>query len=282
MTTKKTVLHWINGEWIDTDSHRDSINPATSEVIGTYADGNVAVADKAIAAALDAFQNSAWKRDHALRARVLEELAVAFEKHTDELIEQLSLENGKIKPEATFEVNMVPSKLRYFAALALTEYGRSGTPAPDVLSILLREPMGVAGIIVPWNSPIALMVRSLAAALAAGCTAVIKMPGQTAQINGLLSEVMSEVPSLPRGVINLFSEAGAEGSKQLIVSPDVPVISFTGSTATGRAIAAIGAQRLKRMGLELGGKTPHLIFDDVDLEVALPVLEKTITVFAGQ
>ena len=126
------------------------------------------------------------------------------------------------------------------------------------------------------------MVRSLAPALAAGTTTVIKMPGQTAQTNALVSRILSEAPSLPRGVINLFSESGADGSKILIASPDVPVISFTEPTATGRAISAVGAQRLKRFGLELGGKTPHLVFDDTDLDAALPVIEKSLTVFAGQ
>ncbi|AZC95436.1 aldehyde dehydrogenase family protein [Pseudomonas chlororaphis] len=282
MTIHNTLAkHWIDGAWIDSTEHRESIDPATSKVIGHYADGGGAEADAAIAAAVRAF-NSDWTDDSALRARVLDELAVAFERNSEALVEQLALENGKIKPEARFEVSMVPSKLRYYAALARTERGHSGTPRPDVLSIVLREPMGVAGIIVPWNSPVVLMVRSLAPALAAGTTVVIKMPAQTAQTNALIAKVMSEAPSLPRGVINLFTESGGEGSRRLIASPQVPVISFTGSSATGRAISAVGAQSLKRFGLELGGKTPHLVFDDADLDAALPVLEKALTVFAGQ
>ena len=111
------------------------------------------LARAAIDAALRAFRDTPWRRDAALRARVLDELAAAFERHAGALIELLALENGKIKPEAHFEVSMVPSKLRYYAALARAETGRSGTPRPDVLSLVLREPMGVAGIIVPWNSP---------------------------------------------------------------------------------------------------------------------------------
>lgn len=125
-------------------------------------------------------------------------------------------------------------------------------------------------------------MRSLAPALAAGTTAVIKMPGQTALTNALVARIMSEAPSLPRGVINLFTESGAEGAKLMVASPDVPVISFTGSTRTGQAISAVGAQQLKRFGLELGGKTPHLVFDDADLDAALPVIEKSLTVFSGQ
>jgi betaine-aldehyde dehydrogenase len=282
MSKPAIALHWIDGQWLDSTQHRDSVNPATGDVIGTYADGSEREALAAIDAASRAFATSAWKREAALRAKVLEELAQAFERHSDELIDQLALENGKIRPEAQFEVGMVPSKLRFYGALAIAERGASGTPKPDVLSIVMREPMGVAGIIVPWNSPVVLMIRSLAPALAAGTTVAIKMPGQTAQTNSLVARIMSEAASLPRGVVNLFNESGATGSKLLVASPDVPVISFTGSSATGRAISAIGAQHLKRFGLELGGKTPHIVFDDADLEAALPVLEKSLTVFSGQ
>lgn len=281
---KKTghVLNWIDGEWIDASRQHDSIDPATYDVIGTYADGGRDEADAGIEAARRAFIQTPWRRDAALRAKVLDELAQAFERHIDELADLLSLENGKVKDEALFEVTMVPSKLRYYGALALAERGSSGTPKPNVVSLVLREPIGVAGIIVPWNSPVVLMIRSLAPALAAGTTVVIKMPGQTAQTNGLVARIMAQAPSLPRGVINLFSESGAEGSKRLVEAPDVPVISFTGSSATGRAISAVGAQHLKRFGLELGGKTPHIVFNDADLDQALPILEKSLTVFAGQ
>lgn len=274
--------HWINGEWLASDATSNSYNPATGEAIGQYADGGAREAQLAIAAARDAFELGEWSENAQLRARVLEELAASFERHRDELIELLALENGKIKPEAGFEVDMAPSKLRFAGALARTEFGRSGTPRPNAVSVLLREPVGVAGIMVPWNSPVILMVRSLAPALAAGTTVVIKMPGQTAQVNALVARIMSEAPSLPRGVINMFTESGAEGAKLMVASPDVPAISFTGSTRTGQAISAVGAQQLKRFGLELGGKTPHLLFCDADLDAALPVIAKSLTVFAGQ
>ncbi|MBB3120398.1 aldehyde dehydrogenase family protein [Pseudoduganella violacea] len=279
---KNIALNWIGGEWTDSGIHKDSINPANYEVIGQYADGGLREASDAIAAAKRAFVETEWKEDRALRAKALNELADAFERHSAQLIDILATENGKVKGEAEFEVSMVPSKLRYYAALTRTEYGRAADPKPGRLSVVLREAIGVAGIIAPWNSPVVLMIRSLAPALAAGCTTVIKMPGQTAQTNTLVSRIMSEVTSLPTGVVNLFSESGAEGSKWMIESPDVPAISFTGSTATGRAISAVGAQRLKRFGLELGGKTPMIVFDDADIEAALPKLEKALTVFAGQ
>ncbi|OYQ27135.1 aldehyde dehydrogenase [Pseudomonas mandelii] len=276
------VLNWIDGQWLDSGVYKDSIDPATYELIGRYAEGGLNEAQAGIKAAQRAFAKTPWKDDRQLRAQVLLELADAFERNADELIDTLALENGKIRPEAAFEVGMVPSKLRYYAALARAEYGRAAEPKPGKISLVIRQAVGVAGIIVPWNSPVVLMIRSLAPALAAGCTTVIKMPGQTAQTNCLVARIMSEALSLPRGVINLFSEQGAAGSIHLVESPRVPVISFTGSTSTGRAISAAGAQHLKRFGLELGGKTPMLVFNDADLDAAVPTLVKALTVFAGQ
>ncbi|PKM19551.1 MAG: aldehyde dehydrogenase [Gammaproteobacteria bacterium HGW-Gammaproteobacteria-15] len=276
------VLNWIDGQWLDSGIYKDSIDPATYQQIGQYAEGGLQEAQLGIKAAKRSFAETPWKDDRNLRAQVLLELADAFERNADELIAMLTLENGKIKPEATFEVAMVPSKLRYYAALARAEYGRAAEPKPGKISMVIRQAVGVAGIIVPWNSPVILMIRSLAPALAAGCTAVIKMPGQTAQTNALVARIISESVSLPRGVINLFSELGAAGSKHLVESPQVPVISFTGSTPTGRAISAVGARSLKRFSLELGGKTPMLVFNDADLDAAVPILEKALTVFAGQ
>ncbi|MFJ4194190.1 aldehyde dehydrogenase family protein [Pseudomonas sp. NPDC089534] len=276
------VLNWIDGLWLDSGVHHDSLDPATGERIGRYAEGGLAEAQLGIAAARRTFRDTPWKDDRAWRARALLELADAFERNAEALIDTLALENGKIRPEAGFEVAMVPSKLRYYAGLARTEYGRAAEPKPGRISLVLRQAVGVAGIIVPWNSPVVLMIRSLAPALAAGCTAVVKMPGQTAQTNALVARILSEAPSLPRGAVNLFSEQGAAGSIHLVESPDVPVISFTGSTGTGRAISAAGARHLKRFGLELGGKTPMLVFDDADLETVVPVLVKALTVFAGQ
>lgn len=172
-----------------------------------------------------------------------------------DLIRLVSLETGKVVPEATFEVSFAASRLRYYGALALTESGRASEPAPGQFSLLIREPVGVAGISVPWNAPVALLIRSLAPALAAGCTTVVKMPGKTAQLTARISELISEVPGLPSGVVNMLT-GEREVLSFLVTSPDVPTISFTGSTHVGRAISQAGAMRLKRFGLELGGKTP--------------------------
>ncbi len=278
----KKALNWINGEWIDNSNYKDSFNPATGEKIGIFADGGRGEAEYAILSASKAFKESDWKVNRHLRYKVLNELADQFEAYQDELVSMLSLENGKVRGEAQFEFSLVAPKLRYFAAQALTQTGRALETKPGAYSMVLTEALGVAGIIAPWNSPIILMVRSLAPALAAGCTAVIKMPAQTAQINAKINEVFASVKSLPKGVINQFTESGSEGAALMVESAAVPTISYTGSTQTGKILMRNGASQLKRFGFELGGKTPMLVFNDADLETAVPVLEKAITVFAGQ
>jgi betaine-aldehyde dehydrogenase len=282
MASQLSSRHWIGGEWVDGERQAQSINPATGEVIGTYTEAGEAEAKRAIAAALRAFHETDWRENRRLRAKVINEMADRFEARANDLIEILSLENGKVEREARFEVTMVPSKLRFYAALALTDFGRAMETSPGRYTMTLRQATGVAGILVPWNSPVVLFIRSLAPALAAGCTTVTKLPGFTAQTNARVCEVFTEVKSLPKGVINVFSEVHSNAARVVIDSPHVPVISLTGSSATGRAIMAQGAKHLKRFGGELGGKTPVILFEDADLDKALPMVEKALTVFAGQ
>ena len=280
--TTYSANNWIDGHFVFSSTRGNSIDPATYEYIGDYADEGGAAAAAAINAASRAFRGTGWAHDAELRARVLDQMAAAIERNRDRLIDILSLENGKVRGEAALEVDGSPSKLRYWASMARTEAGRATQPRPGALSIILRQPMGVAGVIVPWNSPIILGVRSFAPALAAGCTVVVKMPGQVAQTAAVLAEIFAEVTDLPAGAMNIFVESGSEGAALLVESAYVPTISFTGSTKTGAAIGAVGARRMKRFGLELGGKAPMIVFDDADIQPMLPVLEKALTVFAGQ
>ena len=275
------AMHWIGGQWLDSGEHQESINPATGKVLGSYVYGGRKEAELAVTAALRAFRKTDWKHNRSLRARVLNTMAARFEARAEELSQLLSTEVGKILPHARFETNTVPSNLRFNAALALTDHGRVAELDEESLSIVIRQPVGVAGIFAPWNAPIALSIRSLAPALAAGCTAVVILPKETAQLNALISEVISETDGLPPGVVNILT-GGREGLQHLVETPDVPVISFTGSTRTGRAISAAGAARLKRFGLELGGKAPMVIFDDADLDAAVAKVTAGLTVFAGQ
>ncbi|WP_414439750.1 aldehyde dehydrogenase family protein [Burkholderia sp. 22PA0106] len=282
MQAEHDARHWIGGAWLADGPRRESIDPATGEVIGYFHDAPVDTMQKAIDCASDAFRLGAWRSDAHARAAALSHLADAFEARLGEVVDTLCAENGKIRPEASFEASLIPRALRFAVGLAMHGFGRVMETRPGQQSMSIREPVGVAGLIVPWNSPAYLCIRALAPALAAGCTAVIKMPHQAAQTAALLARIVESVREIPAGVVNVVIESGAAGARLLVDSPRVPTISFTGSSATGRAIASVAAQHLKRVGLELGGKTPHLIFDDADLDAALPVLEKSCTVFAGQ
>ncbi len=274
--------HWIAGAWVDEGEPRDSIDPASGKVIGHYRDAPASVAQAAIDAAFTAFDKSAWRSDAFLRATALSHLADAYAARLNDVVETLCLENGKVRGEATFEASLIPRALRFASGLSMHNFGRVSEPRPGMQAMSIREPVGVAGLIIPWNSPAYLCIRALAPALAAGCTAVVKMPHQAAHTAALTAAIVASVPEIPPGVVNIFVESGADGAKLLVDSPKVPAISFTGSTATGRAIARAASTHLKRVGLELGGKTPHLVFDDADLAAVLPVLEKSSTVFAGQ
>jgi betaine-aldehyde dehydrogenase len=280
-TGTSLAMHWIDGAWADSDEHRDSVNPATGEVIGSYAMGGPKEAQAAIDAAKRAFADPSWRTDRALRARVLNRMADRFEERADDLVELLGLENGKAHDQGRLEVAFAPETLRFNAALALTDTGTNSQVSNGELSLVVRQPVGVAAIIAPWNSPVALGIRSLGPALAAGCTAVMNLPRQTAQVNSLIAELVGGTEGLPPGVANTITGGHVTGDV-LVRSPDVPTISFTGSTATGRQISAAASANLKRVGLELGGKTPLILFGDADLELALPIVVSALIVFSGQ
>ncbi|MFF9982353.1 aldehyde dehydrogenase family protein [Streptomyces erythrochromogenes] len=274
--------HYIDGSWVDSAKRSESLNPATGQILGTFADGGAEEAEAAIAAARRAFDTTEWSRDRNARARALFEMADRLEARRDEFIALLARENGKILGEATFEVDLSIPKLRYYAALALSEHGGASEVRPGMYSMTLREATGVVGIIAPWNSPVILAVRSFAPALAAGCTIAMKLPGQTGLINGLIAELFAETSGFPAGVVNIFTESGNDGAPLLVSSPDVDVLSYTGSTGVGRKIMESAASTIKSLSLELGGKNPMIVFDDADLDATVPVLVKAITTFSGQ
>jgi acyl-CoA reductase-like NAD-dependent aldehyde dehydrogenase len=281
-TSAPYARNFIDGRWVDSATISESINPATGEVLGTFADGGADEATAAIAAARRAFDTGDWSRNRDLRAAALFEMADRMAARRDELVELLARENGKVLGEAAFEIDLTIPKLRYYAALALTDLGSAAEGKPGLYSMALKEPIGVASVIAPWNSPVVLAVRSFAPALAAGCTVALKLPGQTGLTNGLLYEIIAATKSLPAGVLNAFTESGNDGAPLLVSSPDVDVVSYTGSTKVGRLIMAQAAATLKPVSLELGGKSPMIVFDDADLDVVVPVLTKAVTTFAGQ
>src|SRR3954469_8087327 len=153
------AIHWIDGKWRDSAQHHDSFDPATGEKIGTYAVGGADEAKDAVAAALRAFHDTDWKTNRELRARVLLEMADVFEARTPELIQAICKENGKVAGEAGLGGSLATPGLRYAASLVLHDYGRAAEWGAGRFSLLVREPIGVAGISVPWNSPLALLIR---------------------------------------------------------------------------------------------------------------------------
>jgi betaine-aldehyde dehydrogenase len=280
----KTRLNWINGHWVAPDKHNEltSINPADGSVVGTFMDSGSEEAKSAIAAARKAFDATDWCRSPRTRAQVLLEIADRIEAHTQELSELLTLEGGKLLRETTAEVAAAVSESRYYAGLTRNIFSRTMEVEPDLYSLMAREPLGVIGIIVPWNAPIALLLRSLAPVLAAGCTAVVKAPAQTAIFNARLFELIAEIKTIPSGAINMFAESGSEGAETLVSSREVDGISYTGSTEVGKMIMAASAPTLKRLNLELGGDAPCIIFADVDLQETVPALVRAGMMMTGQ
>jgi len=247
MLGSETALNFIDGKLRSSDTLLESHALADGSVLGTYASARLEDGEAAITAARSAFEESNWSRDRQLRHKVLNEIADGIERRSGDLIRMLARENGKILGEAGFELSLTPCKLRYYGALALTESGRAAEVADCLHMSSVPEPIGVAGIIVPWNSPVVLSVRSFAPALAAGCTAVVKLPGQTGLVNGMLHEILAETPRLSSGVLNSLTEAGDTLSRLLVDSPQVDVLSYTGSTRVARMIMADAAPRLKRL-----------------------------------
>lgn len=274
--------NFVDGELIVDSEGSVSRSPADGSVLGTYTEADAAQVRAALSGARRTFDETGWASDRHLRHKVLNQLADRIEGRSPELTKMLSRENGKLVGEARGEVGGAPAMLRYYAALALTSTGRAAEVRAGVHMSSVPEPIGVAGVIVPWNSPVILSVRSYAPALSAGCTAVVKMPSQTGLVNGILHEIYADTPGLPPGVLSSLTESGDLLARELGASPLVGALSYTGSTRVGREIMAVAAPTLKRVLLELGGKTPMIVFDDADLETAVPVLTKGVTVFAGQ
>jgi len=275
---------WIGGQWtpLASGAAADSIDPSTGAVLGRFADADTGTAEAAIAAARRAFERSDWAHAPRLRAAVMLEFANRVERRADELALLLSRETGKLLKPAQAELAGTVSEIRFYAGLARTIFGRTTEVEPGALSVLSREPAGVAGIIVPWNAAAILLVRSLTPAMAAGCTSVIKMAPQSALFQTELLRCLVEIPNLPAGVVNFYSCTSSQPSEALVASPDVDVISFTGSVPVGQRIMASAAPTLKRLNLELGGKAPGIVFADADPAVVAPQLAAAATIAAGQ
>ncbi|MBO9669340.1 MAG: aldehyde dehydrogenase family protein [Sphingobium sp.] len=263
----------------------DIVDPATGKVFASAASGDVADIDLAVRAARRAFDSGRWPAlPPAQRARLLTRLADLIEAHGDRIAMTETLDNGMPLMMAKFGAVMAASEqLRYNAGWATKITGETVTPsAPgEWHAFSLREPVGVVGAIVPWNFPFVMAVAKIAPALAAGCTVVLKPAEQTPLSTVMLAELIAEA-GFPEGSINIVTGFGETAGAALVDHPLVDKVSFTGSTQVGKAIVRASTGNLKRVTLELGGKSPVVIFPDADLAKAIPSAAMGIFGNAGQ
>lgn len=263
------LRHWIHGESV---SARDQgwisvTDPATGQVFARCVAGNSSDIELAVQSAKSAFP--AWSQTAtAERVAALERFASVVDAHRDELATLESRDGGKpITRAREVEIPRVAENLRFFASALRHEHSDAFTSSPEVIHWTHRRPRGVAGCISPWNLPLYLLSWKIAPALAAGCTVVAKPSEITPATATRFAELSGEA-GLPPGVLNIVHGRGSEAGAALVEHPDVPTISFTGGTATGKAIAKACGEQFKRVSLELGGKNPFVVFADADLDQA--------------
>jgi acyl-CoA reductase-like NAD-dependent aldehyde dehydrogenase len=263
------------GTWID------SIDPATEQVLGRVPAGGRDDVDRAVTAARQAWDD--WRYTAANdRAELMHEAVARSFEHHEELVELLTREQGKARPEQEEEAEWALTSLRYYAELGRNGLGRvipSGEPR-NQLNMVLKEPYGVVGAIVPWNYPLLLLSWKLAPALAAGNTVVIKPSELTSLVT--LEWIERCFEHFPPGVVNVVTGYGKEAGEALVAHPDVRVIAMTGSVATGQRIASVAAPMMKHLHLELGGKDAFVVAPDADLDSAVQALRYSALLNAGQ
>ena len=263
----------IDGEWVAADDGRtfDTPDPSTGERLATVSYASAADVDHAVAAARRAFADgSEWRKMSSRdRGRRLGALAALLEAHAEELAQLESLDNGKpVTFARSVDVAKAVAHLDYFAGWP-TKIEGAVLPVSqrDVLCYTKREPVGVCGQIIPWNFPLLMAVWKVAPALAAGCTTVLK-PAEQTPLSALRLRELALEAGIPAGVLNIVTGDGETGAA-LVEHPGVDKVAFTGSTAVGREIAARAGQALKRVTLELGGKSPNIVLPDADVERAV-------------
>lgn len=274
----------IDGQHVESVSGRSfkTLNPATEEVIATVAEGNEADVDRAVAAARRAFEGPWSTMRAAERGQILFRLVELMKQHADELAELESRDAGK--PIAAVLRQDLPAAidtLTYYAGWADKIHGEVVPTRSDALTYTLREPVGVVGVVVPWNFPLMIGMWKLAPALACGCTVVMK-PAELTSLSALRIGELALEAGLPPGVLNIVPGPGRVVGDALVNHPDVDKITFTGSPGVGRGILRGAAGNFKRVSLELGGKSANVIFDDADLDAATRAAAAGIFFNAGQ
>ena len=266
----KTDL-FINNEWRPAASGKrfPVENPATEEVIAEVALGDAADVDNAVLAARACFESDAWRSLSARkRGRMLTKAGDLLEARLDEFARLETAHNGKTLFESKIELTMTVNTLRYYGGWADKIAGDTLPVEGPFFCYTLREPVGVVGAIVPWNFPLNIASWKFAPALAAGCTIVLKPASETPLTALAMAELMLEA-GLPPGAFNVVPGGGSTAGAALVRHPDVDKISFTGSTEVGRQIMKMAADSNKRVTLELGGKSPNIVFADADLPAAV-------------
>jgi acyl-CoA reductase-like NAD-dependent aldehyde dehydrogenase len=274
----------IGGEWRAARSGAtfETINPATGAVHGKAAAGDAADVDDAVAAARKAFEDPAWQgmSPHD-RSRLLLRMADAIERHADELARIESGDNGAPLSIARALVAGVVETFVYYAGWPTKIYGETNPAAAGIFNYTLREPVGVCGHIVPWNGPLGSASWKIAPALACGNTVILKPAEQTPLSSVRLGEVLAEA-DLPPGVLNIVTGYGETAGAAIAAHPGIDKVGFTGSTEVGKKILAASAGNLKRVTLELGGKSPNIVFPDADLDVAAATTAQGFWFLSGQ
>jgi betaine-aldehyde dehydrogenase len=270
-TDVKTYQMFINGEWVASQSNKTFpvYEPATEEILAQVADSNADDVSRAVAAAKAAFEDGPWASTTAQeRGRILFKLADKIRQNLPMLAELEARNTGKPIVEAEYDLTDTATCFEYYGGLATKILGFVN-PVPDnAVSLTLKEPIGVAGQIIPWNYPMLMAAWKLAPALAAGCTCVLKPAEQTPLTVLEFAKWFDEV-GLPKGVVNIITGFGETCGSPLVKHPDVNKIAFTGSAAVGKIIVKEAADTVKRVTLELGGKSPNIFFADADFEAAI-------------
>ncbi|MDQ1047483.1 aldehyde dehydrogenase [Streptomyces sp. V4I2] len=285
LTGLTTLRHFIGGAWVEPASgeYFESANPATREVLYRAARGNAADIDQAVAAARKAFEDPRWRDlSQTRRGHLLRRLGDLIAANAEDLARMETQDNGKLLREMRGQLATLPEYYYYYAGLADKIHG-DFIPTSDrqVLNYTAREPLGVVGAITPWNSPLTLTSSKLAPALCAGNTVVIKPSEHTSATVLRLAELALEA-GFPPGAVNVVTGFGAEAGQSLVDHRDLAKISFTGSTATGARIAAATASRFIGSTLELGGKSPNIVFEDANIPNAAMGVVAGIFAAAGQ
>lgn len=277
--------HLIAGDWTDAGETFESRSTSDGSVLSRAPIADEQTVDRAVRAARAAFEQSDWKdRRAADRASVLLEMGRRLDEAAEDISRLVAAEMGKpYRLTLEREVRGAADKFRYFAGAARAIEGQvTGASPADILDISIPHPVGVCALIVPWNDPVDLAVRKLGAALAAGCTTVVKPSEETPASTEALIRLFDDLPGLPPGVVNLVHGPGEPTGEALVAHPGVDKVSFTGSTATGRKIMRAAADGLKRVSLECGGKAPCLVFADADMGKAMDALSWGAFLYGGQ